>query len=272
MKAFEPVVAKLKTELVKYLPSYIIPSLFVPLRLLPLTTSGKSDRLWPRRFGTSLTKEQLATLAQPNTERRSPSTFMEMEISRLWADTPRVEVDTISTCDNFFARGGDSISAIRLVALALTRGILLSVGMVFRHNTLTELSAAASPDDCSIKGNGTDLKVPQEIVHDICKLYQIEYAAVEGVIPATNFQAECVIAGLMQHRGYTNYFKIDFSNPMDLTQLELACSRVVSQHAILRTTFAVWKQNVYQIVHQPSDLQIRMIHSSENLNKATATV
>ena len=236
----------------------MIPSIFVPLRLLPLTTSGKSDRLWLHGFGMSLIKEQLATLAQLNTERRSPSTFMEMEISRLWADTLQVEVDTISTCDNFFARGGDSISAIRLVALALTRGILLSVGMVFRHNTLTELSAAASkksPDDCSVKENGADLKVSQEIIHGICKLYQIEYAGIEDVIPATNFQAGCVIAGLMQHRDYTNYFIVDFSKPMDLIQLEQACSRVVSQHAILRTTFAVWKQNVYQIVHRPSILQ-----------------
>lgn len=275
VKAFEPVVTKLKTELVKYLPSYMIPSLFVPLKSLPLTASGKCDHLRLRRLAMSLTKQQLATLAQPNKERRSPSTIMEMEMCRLWADILHMEVDTISSCDNFLALGGDSISAIRLVTLALTRGILLSVGMVFRHNTLAELSGAVSrnpPDDRSEKVNGIDLRSSQEIIHHICQLYQIEYAAIEDIIPATSFQAACVIAGLMQHRGYTNYFTVDFNRPMDLARLQYACSRVVSQHAILRTTFAVWKQNVYQIVHRPSKLQFRTIQSSEDLNGPTAAI
>lgn len=88
--------AALKEFLSKTLPDYMIPSYFVYIDKIPLTTNGKVDR---------------KALPEPDLSRRmiddtyvEPSTKLELELGGIWSEV--LKVDKIGIHDNFFKLGG----------------------------------------------------------------------------------------------------------------------------------------------------------------------
>ena len=99
-------VSQLRDSLSEKLPMYMIPSTFVVLDALPLTSNGKIDR---------------RALPEPPVSRPEldipfvvPRTIIEETISRIWSEV--LEVDRCGVDDNFFDLGGDSLLAGRIVA------------------------------------------------------------------------------------------------------------------------------------------------------------
>ncbi|GAA2070511.1 hypothetical protein GCM10009780_01580 [Actinomadura alba] len=123
------------------LPEYMVPSAFVPLDRLPVTTSGKLDR----RALPAPDLSALTTGTRPRDAREELLCTLYAEVLGL----PRVGVD-----DDFFALGGDSIVAIRLLIGARNAGLSLTPGDVFRHRTVAALAAAIG--DRPVHGDAVD--------------------------------------------------------------------------------------------------------------------
>jgi non-ribosomal peptide synthetase component F len=124
-----PETSAVRSALATTLPDYMVPVAFVVLASLPLTPNGKLDvRALP---APEITGEG---------EYRAPVTEHEQLVARLFAEltgATRVGLD-----DSFFALGGDSISAIRLVSLARARNAHLTVRTIFEHPSVQALAAA----------------------------------------------------------------------------------------------------------------------------------
>ncbi|NNE45365.1 MAG: amino acid adenylation domain-containing protein [Rhodothermales bacterium] len=119
------------------LPEYMVPSYFVHLDALPLNPTGKVDR---------------RALPDPTTERPElhtpyvePRTDTERHLARLWAEA--LHLHDIGIRDNFFDLGGDSITAIQIVARANREGILVSPAMLFRGQTIEAVAEALGKPD-----------------------------------------------------------------------------------------------------------------------------
>ncbi|MET7740856.1 amino acid adenylation domain-containing protein [Streptomyces sp. NPDC005385] len=120
-----------QAELGDILPAYMIPSAFSRQEALPLTGNGKIDR------------NQLAALAaefDPRAENGTdtPRTPTERRLAAVWAEVLGVPHDRVGRGDDFFDRGGTSLSAVR-VAISLDREITLKD--LVRHPVLTDLAA-----------------------------------------------------------------------------------------------------------------------------------
>jgi amino acid adenylation domain-containing protein len=102
----EPAVSHddLRAHLAELVPDYMVPSAFVSLDALPLTPSGKVDRL------------SLPEPAAPGSGngRVAPRTPMEESVAAIWADV--LGVDAVGVDDDFFALGGHSLLAAQVVA------------------------------------------------------------------------------------------------------------------------------------------------------------
>ncbi len=122
--------AALRDVLSRQLPDYMVPSALVVLERLPLTPNGKLDRR-------ALPEPELGV----SHSHRAPRTPQEAILCSLFAEVLGLERGGID--DNFFERGGDSIVSIQLVSRARRAGLSITPRMVFQHQTVEALAAAA---------------------------------------------------------------------------------------------------------------------------------
>ncbi|WP_379155608.1 amino acid adenylation domain-containing protein [Paenibacillus sp. sgz5001063] len=97
-------VDSLRAELSRYLPEYMIPSYFVQLQELPLTTSGKIDR-----NALPAPDTQRPLLAEAFAESGTPTQSL---LIQEWREL--LNKDIIGIHDNFFDLGGNSMLAVML--------------------------------------------------------------------------------------------------------------------------------------------------------------
>ncbi|MCP4348351.1 MAG: amino acid adenylation domain-containing protein [Desulfobacterales bacterium] len=112
------------------LPSYMIPAFFVLLEKFPLTVNGKIDK---------------KTLPDPfdsdrftDTDYTAPKNEIESVLEEVWKKLFNKE--KISVHENFFAFGGDSIKAIRMVSHLQKQGLNVRAGDIFQYPTIAQLS------------------------------------------------------------------------------------------------------------------------------------
>jgi nonribosomal peptide synthetase DhbF len=135
-----PASTELRANIGARLPDHMSPSHFVALEALPLTVTGKVDRL-------ALAERNIAGEPSPL---RLPRESQEAMLWRLFSEltgTADVGLD-----DNFFELGGSSFGAITLVArINKAIGSDLGVSVVFQWPTVRQLAAAISQKRCNLR-------------------------------------------------------------------------------------------------------------------------
>ncbi|WP_261877244.1 phosphopantetheine-binding protein, partial [Mycobacterium marinum] len=127
--------AWLRDRLSEVLPPYMVPAAFVVIDELPLTVNGKLDRR-------ALPAPDYTTSAQTYVAPQGP---VEETLASLYAQI--LGVGRVSAADSFFDLGGDSLSAMRLIAAAnTTLHTGLRVADVFEAPTITGLAHRVGAD------------------------------------------------------------------------------------------------------------------------------
>jgi acyl-coenzyme A synthetase/AMP-(fatty) acid ligase/aryl carrier-like protein len=127
----EPTSARLRQHVADLLPAYLVPASIDFLPELPTTTTGKVDRasLRPRK--------------QDRGTHRPLDTDAERALGRIWQDL--LAVTEVGADDDFFALGGHSVLAMRLVhRIDREFGVRLDLGTVFDEPTIRALCARIS--------------------------------------------------------------------------------------------------------------------------------
>jgi len=122
---------ELRSFLQEKLPKYMVPSSYVCLDALPLTSNGKVDRqaLLGAKWVTPI----------PDTAFVAPRTSLQKTIAEIWAEV--LEHNRIGIHDNFFQLGGDSLLATQIVSrLREKLQIELTVQSVLEATTLASLA------------------------------------------------------------------------------------------------------------------------------------
>ena len=88
-------IISVRQSLAQELPEHMIPSIFLVVKNIPLTTSSKVDRQRLRELVRSLDEEEFLSATGSNPERRSPETRMERMLRRLWASVLRINEERI---------------------------------------------------------------------------------------------------------------------------------------------------------------------------------
>ncbi|GAA2368465.1 hypothetical protein Cme02nite_73020 [Catellatospora methionotrophica] len=113
------------------LPDYMMPSAFVPLEHLPLNANGKVDR-------GALPDPDSATAPEGG---EPPTTLAQQRIAGIWTELLGTPVHGVR--QNFFALGGHSILAVRLVSrLQEEFDLDLSIRLIFERPTVAGLAEA----------------------------------------------------------------------------------------------------------------------------------
>ncbi len=128
-KALTP--AELRAHLATWLPDYMLPTYFVRLDKLPLTTNGKVDR----HALPALAYENM----QPARDVVGPRTETEKALAAIWRDL--LVVEHIGINDDFFDLGGQSLVAIKAVSrIRDTFEVELPLRNLFERPTIAGLA------------------------------------------------------------------------------------------------------------------------------------
>ncbi|MQY21752.1 non-ribosomal peptide synthetase [Nocardia macrotermitis] len=121
---------ELRAALAATLPRYMVPAAVMVLDQVPLTPNGKLDR--------ARLPEPVATAA----EFRAPTSDVERLVARTFEEV--LDVERVGVDDDFFALGGDSLSAATVVArIGAALDVRVPVRSVFEAPTVGRLAALA---------------------------------------------------------------------------------------------------------------------------------
>ena len=135
--------ADLRTALSAILPEPMVPSRFVPLSRLPLTSNGKVDRAALRADGSRLASI-VATAERSGNE-------LEESLRGIWADV--LFHEQVGLDDDFFNLGGHSIKAVLLVSRVrkqLKRPLVIRE--LFDHPTVRQLARHLAGEQSASNG------------------------------------------------------------------------------------------------------------------------
>lgn len=239
------IVSNIQDKLHERLPSYMVPKAYIPVRYMPLTTSGKLDRKMLESIAGELTSSDLANYSGHITEYSRPSTENEIRLQLIWANTLKIDPLAIGKYDNFIRLGGDSILAMKLVALGREEGIKLSVANIFKHPTLADLARTihVSKVDSQSRIHFTpafSLIACREKVSSMLRdatRYCTDSEAIIDMYPCTPFQ-EGIMALSITNPGTLvarHVFQLPEELANDLSGFRAAWNTVVASTPILRT-------------------------------------
>lgn len=121
---------ELRTHLLSVLPEYMVPSAFVLLEDIPLTSNGKLDR-------SALPAPELQAYATRIYE--SPCGEIEQTVANIWQDL--LGVAQVGRHDNFFELGGHSLLATRVMAhISAVLDVEIPLRALFERPTIESLS------------------------------------------------------------------------------------------------------------------------------------
>ncbi|MDW4908654.1 amino acid adenylation domain-containing protein [Streptomyces sp. ADMS] len=207
------------------LPEYMVPAAVVPLDRLPVTPSGKLD-------AAALPTPDYGALSAG----RPPRDAREEQLCAAYADVLGLRSATID--DDFFALGGDSITAIQLLVHARRAGLRLTSRDVFKHRTVAALAAAAG----EVVREGAEPDTP------LVTLTEAELAELQGDFPVTveeslplsplqeGFSFHSLVDGA-DLDAYVVQQALELTGPVDGEALRRAAQRVLDRHAPLRACF-----------------------------------
>jgi amino acid adenylation domain-containing protein/non-ribosomal peptide synthase protein (TIGR01720 family) len=140
-EAFAAKAARCQTHLESQLPKHMVPTLFLPLAWVPMTSTCKTDRRLLRQRAAELSREDIARyLAEGPSTKQAPTTDVERTLRDAWSRVLGMPADAMGIHDSFFRLGGDSMSAMRLVADCRAEGVGLTMQGIFQHPTLHQMA------------------------------------------------------------------------------------------------------------------------------------
>ncbi|MCJ1314175.1 hypothetical protein MMC25_007855 [Agyrium rufum] len=255
--------SRIKPKLQDILPGYMIPSLYIPIRVLPFSNSYKLDRKLLKECADSpkIVEVQKALQHGQTHYKDGILTAAEEVLRGIEGKVLCLEPDTFSTSQDFFDLGGDSLKAIAFVSKARRAGFHFSVAQLYKYRTIAQLSEHSSEaiyDNSQIQSipliDATQLERFSKMAILSCG---IKADSIQAIMPITDMQR--FYLSRQRSRPYCWQVPIAFDLPhdVDIGRLRRSWEAVLARNPITRTRFLDTERGIYQIVLKQDSIQWR---------------
>jgi bacitracin synthase 3 len=225
--------SRLRQYLSKRLPGYMIPSYFVTLDNIPLTSSGKIDRK-------GLPEPEVPVLLDSHT---APRNEVEEKLVQLWQEV--LGIQTAGVNDNFFTLGGHSLKAMILISrISREWGVEFPLKKVFEDPTVRGFARFIREE----AGSG--------LFYEIKPVEKKEYYPLSSIQKRLYFLHQ-IQQGVGTGYNVPGFFKIE--GTLDKERFRAALSALVRRHEALRTCFRFIGNDTVQVIRDTVDFQVEEI-------------
>ncbi|HLP46686.1 MAG TPA: amino acid adenylation domain-containing protein, partial [Candidatus Kapabacteria bacterium] len=242
--------AALREFLARQLPDYMIPSYIVQLEEIPLTSHGKIDRKGLPEPEINIKNSYHSTLSET-----------EQKLAGIWQDVLRLK--KVSSEDDFFDVGGDSIKAVRLVSRINERlKSNLKLVDIYSHKNIAELAELVDREENEaikqlnkkVTANLEELK--QRIFAQVVEQGKWNLAEIEDVYPMSEIEKGMVFS-YMKYAGMgiyhdQNVYLLYYKN-FDIELVKKVMTLLTMKNEILRTVFNLdeFEEPVQMVFKEP---------------------
>ncbi|KAI5198759.1 nonribosomal peptide synthase SidD [Aureobasidium subglaciale] len=230
---------KADAEVKKVLPRYMVPTSYIPVNHIPVLISGKTDRKQLKAFGTTV---DLRDLDQGSADAGREFSDLERRLQQAWGQVLSLDAPGIRLEDNFFALGGDSLAAMRLVSTCRAQGLILSVIDTFGNPNLSAMASVVKTGDTGAKKEilpfSTITRSIEEARLEASQACKTAVGSIEDIYPCTPTQESLFTFSLKSVELYLAQRVAAIPPDMDVNALKRAWEKVVAANSILRTRAA----------------------------------
>ncbi|KAI9873979.1 MAG: hypothetical protein M1830_010338, partial [Pleopsidium flavum] len=227
----------------KTLPSYMVPRFIFPMGKFPRLPSQKVDLHLLRQMTESLDavamgQYSVEALGMQEQNYSPTENNEEALLEKICSDIFQIPKCQIGARANFFALGGDSISAINLASLCRNENYAVSVRDVLKFATLREIAKClkrAAPN----KHPGADRHFcPPESVFETLEQASLTKEAIEYIYPCVPGQTEFLNQGHREEQMWVLMTIRSLPATIDLEHWVKTTVELTRVNEILRTTYA----------------------------------
>ncbi|GGH70057.1 hypothetical protein GCM10008014_54100 [Paenibacillus silvae] len=230
-------VSDIRATLAQGMPGYMIPSYFVQLERMPLTSNGKVDRkALPEPQGSM----------QTGVEYVAPRNRTESELVNIWEDV--LGYSGIGVLDNFFELGGHSLRATSLVSkIRKEMNVEVPLRDVFRLTTVESMAEAISSLEKTLQSS-------------------IPKAEERVYYPVSSAQKRLFVLHQLDELelNYNLPSALQLEGALNETRVEAALAALVARHDMLRTGFEIVNGEPVQHIHPFVAFKIEKLQASED--------
>jgi amino acid adenylation domain-containing protein len=242
-----PFSEEIMNQLKLTLPYYMIPNAIIPIQEIPLTPNQKIDRK-------SLSVRDIE-YNMNNDNFKEPITDLEITLTQYWKELLNTK-EAISVNDNFFALGGHSLNAVKLIGL-ISRNLFLEITLktIFDYPSIESLSVYLQ----GLKATRSNT-IPLSEIKDLYNLTSAQY-----VIWLASQQTKSSIAYNMS-AGYT------IEGIVDTEKINKSINQIIEKYEILKTNFIEINGIPYQKINISEKVTFEIdVHQlkDENIKEAT---
>lgn len=231
---------EIRLRLKERLPEYMTPSRVIPLKEMPLTDNGKTDR------------RRLAELVREEPEDISgweqPSTGVEEIIAGIWMEV--LGRKRIGRQDDFFELGGHSLAASRVVSRVRELfNVEIPLRAAFEATKLTRFSELVR---ASLDEGATDRETP------------LQRAPRNESLPLSFAQQRLWFLNQLEPTSpfYNISIAIRLTGALESSAIEASLNEIIKKHEVLRTNFVAGGRPE-QVVHESRTLYFPVIDLSD---------
>ena len=236
-KGMMPTVSQLRAGLTALLPDYMVPKAFVFLDALPLTPTGKIER--------RALPEPAAARPPLDVPYVTPRGPVEKSVAELCSQILNIRV--IGLHDNLFDLGGNSLSAMQIVARVMkTFRVNVPLTRFYESPTIAGLSAIIATNHGST--------VPSEVTG-------LSQDLQEGHLPLSYFQERLWFMEKWEpgKATYNLCQAYHLAGRLNVRAMEESLNAVIERHEILRTSFGADEGRPSQIIAPVLRLQLPIV-------------
>lgn len=241
-----------KQQLSSSLPRYMVPDKYIPLNCVPSTGTDKINRRLLCEITAALESKDLVSLSPGAVLSQAPNTEIEAVLVDIWAVLLGHSVERISTVDNFFHIGGDSIAAMRLTSVLRQRGLQLTVPTIFSNPVLSKMASkvvktsADSHEDIE-PFSLLNKETKENIIKAAKNQCSIGRELIEDAYPCTPLQEGLISLSLRMPGAFLAHFNYTLPQNIDVPAFQKAWQIVADANPILRTRI-IQAGSLYQVV------------------------
>ncbi|PLN76265.1 acetyl-CoA synthetase-like protein [Aspergillus taichungensis] len=250
--------AKLKT----ILPAYMVPSIVIPALRFPRTLTGKMDRRSLKAALLALSHKELQAYSLECPSQKEPAgTDSERQLQEIWQKILGIRSIEIGVNDRFLGLGGDSVAAMRMVAVARRAGFSLIVADVMGDGTLRSLARSQKISSSTSLSRCKEPLGCQKITRSLLD---------SGCLPTGSTILHAAPATWAQSflipRYPWTHFCFSFAGWLDLDCLEGAIARLTRAHSILRSLFLARDgERPLHVILDNLDTPLHAVTTTENV-------